>query len=120
MVVVAGGGWSSEERARFVSSFRAVLPPPCVRAAPPRPPPPPPAHSKIAVGLTCPSPSLPKHKQTKQQHNKGRLAMIAMLGFAAQAVQTGTGPVQNLVDHLASPTGANLLQNLKNGVGGVL
>jgi len=42
----------------------------------------------------------------------GRLAMLAMLGYAAQAVMTQKGPFANLVDHLSNPTGSNLLTNL--------
>ena len=38
--------------------------------------------------------------------------MLAMFGYGAQAVMTGTGPFQNLQDHLANPTGANLITNL--------
>ena len=41
----------------------------------------------------------------------GRLAMIAMLGYGAQAVMTQKGPFACLTDHLSNPTGANILTN---------
>lgn len=42
----------------------------------------------------------------------GRLAMVAWLGFYAQAALTGKGPVQNLLEHIADPIHNNLLSNL--------
>jgi Chlorophyll A-B binding protein len=52
-----------------------------------------------------------KTMRTKELKN-GRLAMIAMLGFAAQAVMTGKGPIANLGDHISHPFADNLLANL--------
>ncbi|KFK42074.1 hypothetical protein AALP_AA2G207800 [Arabis alpina] len=42
----------------------------------------------------------------------GRLAMVAWLGFYAQAAFTGKGPVQNLVEHVSDPLHNNLLATL--------
>jgi len=43
----------------------------------------------------------------------GRLAMVAWLGFYAQAAFTGKGPVQNLVDHVSDPLHNNLIAMLQ-------
>ncbi|KAM0014733.1 putative photosystem II [Helianthus debilis subsp. tardiflorus] len=42
----------------------------------------------------------------------GRLAMVAWLGFYAQAALTGKGPVQNLVDHISDPLHNNIISLL--------
>ena len=49
--------------------------------------------------------------RTKELRN-GRLAMIACLGFAGQAVVTNKGPIANLVDHVSAPFDNNLLANI--------
>lgn len=48
-----------------------------------------------------------KNKEIKN----GRLAMMGMLGVYVQAANTGVGPVQNLIDHISNPFGANIFTN---------
>jgi len=49
--------------------------------------------------------------QTKEVKN-GRLAMVAFIGFAMQALVSGTGPIEGLQKHLSNPTGYNITYTL--------
>ena len=41
----------------------------------------------------------------------GRLAMLALVGFVSQHIATGKGPIDNLVDHVASPWNTTFADN---------
>jgi light-harvesting complex I chlorophyll a/b binding protein 3 len=56
------------------------------------------------------------YKEAEIKH--GRLAMVAMLGFGAQAVLTGQGPWANLMSHVDSPVDVNVLSSLGSGMSG--
>lgn len=44
----------------------------------------------------------------------GRLAMVAFIGFAVQALVTREGPIEGLFAHLANPFGHNIVTNIAN------
>jgi len=50
-------------------------------------------------------------KFKRSEIENGRLAMIAVFGYGAQAVLTGKGPYENLVSHLSDPVNNNMLAN---------
>merc|ERR1712113_62234 len=51
--------------------------------------------------------------QLKEIKN-GRLAMIAFVGFAVQAIVTRAGPLSDLSNHIADPFGNNILSSVSN------
>jgi light-harvesting complex I chlorophyll a/b binding protein 5 len=59
------------------------------------------------AGLNSPSMEL---KQIKN----GRLAMVAFVGFAVQALVTREGPIEGLMAHIANPFGHNIVTNIGN------
>jgi len=57
-------------------------------------------------------------KMQKKEIKNGRLAMMAFLGIAVQAVATGEGPFKNIVDHISDPFANNMLAGF-GAIGGV-
>eukprot|EP01023_Acetabularia_acetabulum_P038267 TRINITY_DN365_c0_g1_i4.p2 TRINITY_DN365_c0_g1~~TRINITY_DN365_c0_g1_i4.p2 ORF type:complete len:222 (-),score=61.79 TRINITY_DN365_c0_g1_i4:278-943(-) len=51
--------------------------------------------------------------QLKEIKN-GRLAMIAFVGFAVQALVTREGPIEGLTNHIGDPFGHNISANIMN------
>jgi len=49
-----------------------------------------------------------------QELKNGRLAMVAWVGFAAQAVLTREGPLENALDFARDPAHNNILAYLRS------
>jgi light-harvesting complex I chlorophyll a/b binding protein 5 len=63
------------------------------------------------LGLTNESPEKTRDLEEKELRN-GRLAMVAFAGFLAQhQVTPGKGPIDNLLDHIASPLNTTVWDN---------
>ena len=62
------------------------------------------------VCLRCLTPKT-QHNNNNTKKTKQSQAMLACLGFAAQAWTTGTTPLANLGAHLADPWGTTVFSN---------
>ncbi|MEW5306699.1 MAG: hypothetical protein WDW36_009146 [Sanguina aurantia] len=62
------------------------------------------------MGMSRESPEKLNDLKLKEIKN-GRLAMLAFLGFAAQYQATGTGPIDNLLAHVADPWHTTFVEN---------
>merc|ERR1712159_160352 len=72
-----------------------------------------PFFNMLGLGKTATEMNGLKLKEIKN----GRLAMLSIWGFGAQAVLTGKGPLQNLVDHIFDQVYNNILANFRNPLG---
>ncbi len=69
----------------------------------------PPQHRTNRTAFPLP---LSSRSQAVREVKNGRLAMLAMLGFFAQAAVTRKGPLQNLLDFIVDPAGDNIATNV--------
>jgi light-harvesting complex II chlorophyll a/b binding protein 7 len=62
------------------------------------------------LGLSSDAPAFVE--QAVKEIKNGRLAMVAMLGYGAQAAVTREGPVKNLLDFVEDPVHNNVFRYL--------